>query len=61
MVRDVNAAIRLLFPGSEDQVRRHLEPLASDRVRWAVLALSYGDPEKFEHYLRDGLRIIGMY
>jgi hypothetical protein len=56
VVRDVNAAIRLLFPGSEDQVRRHLEPLASDRVRWAVLALSYGDPERFEHYLRDGLR-----
>lgn len=56
MVRDLSAAIKLLFPMSEDHVRRLLEPLGSDRVRWAVLALSGGDQEKLEHYLHDGLR-----
>lgn len=56
MVKDVNAAIRMLFPGTEDQVRTLLEPLAGDRVKWAVLALSYGDLERLQHYLRDGLR-----
>lgn len=56
MVRDLSAAIKLLFPTSENEVRRLLEPLADDRVRWAVLALSSGDHEALERYLRDGQR-----
>jgi len=56
MVRDLNAAINLLFPTSQEQVRELLDLLGNDRLKWAVLALSNGDRERLDIHLRDGLR-----
>ena len=55
MRQDVEAALRFLFGERAGQARTALEPLDSDRVKWAVLALSEGDESQLADLVRAAL------
>jgi hypothetical protein len=55
MKRDLDTAISFLFPGKTEEIRARLQPLPNDRVRWAVLACSWGDEAEFSQHLKYAL------
>jgi hypothetical protein len=56
MKRDLEEALAFLFPTREAEVQALLAPLVSDRVRWAVLAVSRGDESELLRCVIDAER-----